>query len=124
MSEEQSRPNFPCDHEFALMHTRPSETGKLEDIKEYLVNGNSANEIIIAKNVFAIMKAPFACQHVVRQDFQNIPIPGSVAGLCVRRYQYEVGNCDWLAFITTRREHERVTLQQFSHNGDGLLLSS
>ncbi|MDR1112296.1 MAG: hypothetical protein LBL18_00820 [Bacteroidales bacterium] len=122
MSEEQSRPNFPCDHEFALMHTRPNETGKLEDIKEYLINMNSAQETIIAKNVLAVIQAPFAYPYVVSQDFQDIPIQGSVAGLSVRRYQYEVENCDWLPLVTMRRNHKRVSLQQFSHNGGWLVI--
>jgi hypothetical protein len=122
MSNEQSQQNFPCDCEFALMNTRPSETGKLEDIKEYLINMNSAQETIIAKNMLAIMKSPFAFSHVVRQDFQNIPISGSVAGLCKRRYQYEIENCGWLPLVTMRRNSEKVALQQYSRNGGWLVL--
>jgi hypothetical protein len=122
MSKGQSLQSFPCDREFARMIILPNETGKLEDIKKYLINMNSAQETVIAKNVLAVMKTPFACPYVVSQDFQNIPIPASVAGLCVRRYQYEVKDCDWLAFITTRRNTKKVELQQYGNNNGWLVI--
>jgi hypothetical protein len=122
MSREESSQNFPCDIEFALMHTRPNETGKFEDIKKYLINMNSAQKTVIAKNLLAMMKAPSGCQYVARQDFQNIPKQGSVAGVCVRRYQYEVKDCDWFTFITKRRKNAKVTLQQYGKSCGWLVI--
>jgi hypothetical protein len=98
----EEKTNLPCDGEFRLMEVPPAYVGKLAIIEKYLIKMTSADQTKIAKDILEIMKNPKNCPYVGKQYSQIISITGNVSGLKVKRYQYELGNCDWLQLIMRR----------------------
>jgi hypothetical protein len=122
MDDIEKTANLPCNHEFALMSSPPDYVGQLAIIKPFLIDVSSAQQTQIAKVILELIKNPRSCPCVFDQLFQDILIGGSVAGIAIHRYQYELVGCDWLQFVVKRTTKKTGRLVTHKSNAGKLVI--